>query len=219
MSLLFVRIICRTRYPPTMRPLLCTMARDPHVQAGAELKDWDLWGPLILCLTLAILLSSQSSPANKLNPALTPADDSGLVFGAVFIVTWCGAAIVTMNAKLLGGSVSFFQSICVLGYCLFPLVLSAVACTVIHAATSGSRRLLHLPHPPLPAPPFALQPLTPTILQGKSVSFFEPAASWSAAVGARVRHPVSSPTCWFLRARRWLCTLSACSTPSSPGWC
>jgi hypothetical protein len=109
-----------------------------EVQAGAELKDWDLWGPLILCLTLAILLSSQSSPATKLNPSLTASDDSGLVFGAVFIVTWCGAAVVTMNAKLLGGSVSFFQSICVLGYCLFPLVLSAVACTVIHAATSGN---------------------------------------------------------------------------------
>jgi hypothetical protein len=111
------------------------------MQAGAELKDWDLWGPLILCLTLAILLSSQSSPANKLNPALTAQDDSGLVFGAVFIVTWCGAAIVTMNAKLLGGSVSFFQSICVLGYCLFPLVLSAIACTIIHAATSGTSPL------------------------------------------------------------------------------
>jgi hypothetical protein len=108
-----------------------------QLQAGAELKDWDLWGPLILCLTLAILLSSQSSPATKLNPSLTAADDSGLVFGAVFIVTWCGAAVVTMNAKLLGGSVSFFQSICVLGYCLFPLVLSAIASTIIHAATSG----------------------------------------------------------------------------------
>lgn len=113
------------------------------MQAGAELKDWDLWGPLILCLTLAILLSSQSSPANKLNPSLSPADDSSLVFGAVFIVTWCGAAVVTLNAKLLGGSVSFFQSICVLGYCLFPLVLSAIACAVIHAATSGDL-------PPLP---------------------------------------------------------------------
>ena len=115
-------------------------ARDLLMQAGAELKDWDLWGPLILCLTLAILLSSQTSPATKLDPKLTQADDSGLVFGAVFIVTWCGAAVVTMNAKLLGGSVSFFQSICVLGYCLFPLVLAAIACTVIHAATSGAPR-------------------------------------------------------------------------------
>jgi len=69
-----------------------------------------------------------------------------LVFGAVFIVTWCGAAVVTLNAKLLGGSVSFFQSICVLGYCLFPLVISAMASTIIHAAASGnhpSHRLLH----------------------------------------------------------------------------
>jgi hypothetical protein len=111
-----------------------------QLQAKAELKDWDLWGPLILCLTLAILLSSQAppSPANKLDPKLTPSDDSSLVFGAVFIVTWCGAAVVTMNAKLLGGSVSFFQSICVLGYCLFPLVLAAIACIIIHVVTSGA---------------------------------------------------------------------------------
>ena len=42
-----------------------------------------------------------------------------------------GAALVTLNAQLLGGTISFFQSICILGYCVFPLTLSAFACMII----------------------------------------------------------------------------------------
>lgn len=78
------------------------------------LKDWDLWGPLFLCLSLAITLSLRA-----------PDDQSVLVFTGIFVIVWCGAAVVTLNAKLLGGAVSFFQSVCVLGYCLFPLVIVA----------------------------------------------------------------------------------------------
>lgn len=79
------------------------------------LKDWDLWGPLILCLALAITLST-SVPSNQSVP----------IFTGVFVIVWLGAAVVTINAKLLGGSVSFFQSVCVIGYCLFPLVVVAM---------------------------------------------------------------------------------------------
>ncbi|GAN04396.1 terbinafine resistance locus protein [Mucor ambiguus] len=78
------------------------------------LKDWDLWGPLILCLALAITLSTS-----------VPSDQSVPIFTGVFVIVWLGAAVVTMNAKLLGGSVSFFQSVCVIGYCIFPLVVVA----------------------------------------------------------------------------------------------
>lgn len=35
--------------------------------------------------------------------------------------------MVTINSKLLGGHISFFQSICVLGYCVFPINLAALA--------------------------------------------------------------------------------------------
>jgi hypothetical protein len=38
--------------------------------------------------------------------------------------------IVTLNAKLLKGNISFFQSICVLGYCLFPINISALLVSV-----------------------------------------------------------------------------------------
>jgi len=85
-----------------------------------ELRNWDLWGPLILCLALACSMSFGSSD-----------EDAALVFTAVFVIVWCGAAIVTVNAALLGGKISFFQSVCVLGYCIFPLNVASLICTVL----------------------------------------------------------------------------------------
>ncbi|KAI8806382.1 Yip1 domain-containing protein [Cladochytrium replicatum] len=79
------------------------------------LKDWDLWGPLLLCLTLSVRLS-----------VTAPASQSSIWFTLVFAIVWCGAAVVTLNSKLLGGKLSFFQSLCVLGYCIFPLVLASL---------------------------------------------------------------------------------------------
>lgn len=80
------------------------------------LKDWDLWGPLLLCTLLAILLQGHSGGAH----------DGGPQFAQVFVIIWAGAAVVTMNSKLLDGKLSFFQSICVLGYCVLPLTIAAV---------------------------------------------------------------------------------------------
>ena len=79
-----------------------------------KLKDWDLWGPLLVCLSLSILLSLSA-----------PSEQGALVFAAVFFVVWFGSAIVTLNAQLLGGTISFFQSLCILGYCVFPLDMAA----------------------------------------------------------------------------------------------
>lgn len=81
---------------------------------GRGLKDWDLWGPLILCLALGIMLSSQASN-----------EQAGFAFALVFIIVWVGSGIVTLNALLLRGQISFFQSVCVLGYCICPLVMAA----------------------------------------------------------------------------------------------
>ncbi|CAM9711461.1 unnamed protein product [Chrysoparadoxa australica] len=86
----------------------------------AKLKDWDLWGPLLVCLVLSVLLSLEAPP-----------DQGALVFAAVFVVVWAGAAVVTLNAQLLGGTISFFQSVCVLGYCVFPLVIAALLCDIV----------------------------------------------------------------------------------------
>lgn len=57
------------------------------------LREWDLWGPLLLCLVLSIILSINA-----------PSGQASLVFASVFVTVWAGAAVVTVNAKLLGGN-------------------------------------------------------------------------------------------------------------------
>lgn len=72
-----------------------------------------------------------------------------MVFSGVFCLVWIGEAAVTLQIKLLGGKMyvptlfshsahhsavltshllfsSFFQSICIIGYTLFPLVIAAL---------------------------------------------------------------------------------------------
>jgi len=97
--------------------MMCVL--NPRKANIQTLKDWDLWGPLILCLMLATLLSW-----------FAPYEQKSLVFASVFVIIWCGAAVVTVNALLLGGNISFFQSVCVLGYCIFPLNLASIVCLV-----------------------------------------------------------------------------------------
>ncbi|TPX47306.1 hypothetical protein SeLEV6574_g02730 [Synchytrium endobioticum] len=87
----------------------------PRAHSRALLRDWDLWGPLLLCLALAIRLGITA-----------PQDQSAAVFTGIFVIIWFGAAVVALNSTLLGGKVSFYQSVCVLGYCIFPLVLASV---------------------------------------------------------------------------------------------
>ena len=77
-------------------------------------------GPLIVCLGLAVLLSFKA-----------PTNQASLVFAAVFCTVWLGSAVVTINAQLLGGTISFFQSVCVLGYCIFPMTLAALAIEIL----------------------------------------------------------------------------------------
>lgn len=91
-----------------------------------QLKEWDLWGPLLVCLTLSIMLSITA-----------PEDQKALVFAGVFVLVWIGAAIVTLNAQLLGGTISFFQSVCVLGYCVFPLDVACFVCLLSNALVSS----------------------------------------------------------------------------------
>ena len=64
----------------------------PEADTLAELRDWDLWGPLLLCLVLSIITSSGA-----------PDGQQSLVFASVFVLVWVGAAVVTLNAQLLGG--------------------------------------------------------------------------------------------------------------------
>jgi len=87
------------------------------------LRDWDLWGPLIICVVLAFLMQgSDSSPSS---------DASYPEFADVFIIFWIGSIVVTINSKLLGGQISFFQCVCVLGYCVLPLAISLILSRIV----------------------------------------------------------------------------------------
>ncbi len=102
-----------------LQVVLLPLGHDNESSVIEKLREWDLWGPLLVCLLLSSTLGLNA-----------PGDSASVVFAAVFVVVWAGAAAVTVNAQLLGGSISFFQSVCILGYCVFPLTISAIACTV-----------------------------------------------------------------------------------------
>jgi hypothetical protein len=57
------------------------------------LRDWDMWGPLIFCLLLSLLLSFRAKD-----------DQKDIVFSGVFAMVWIGEAVVTLQIKLLGGN-------------------------------------------------------------------------------------------------------------------
>jgi len=90
---------------------------DVVLQGGMSegLRDWDLWGPMIFCLLLSLFLSIRAQDKQK-----------SLVFSGVFSIVWIGEAVVTVQIKLLGGNISFFQSVCIIGYTLFPLVIASL---------------------------------------------------------------------------------------------
>ncbi|XP_011148117.1 protein YIPF6 isoform X1 [Harpegnathos saltator] len=87
------------------------------------LKEWDLWGPLVLCTFMAMILQGSSDTPDS--------NDGGPEFAEVFVIVWIGSMVVTLNSKLLGGNISFFQSVCVLGYCLLPTAIALIICRII----------------------------------------------------------------------------------------
>eukprot|EP01125_Pyxidicula_operculata_P008303 TRINITY_DN2796_c2_g1_i1.p1 TRINITY_DN2796_c2_g1~~TRINITY_DN2796_c2_g1_i1.p1 ORF type:complete len:232 (+),score=46.08 TRINITY_DN2796_c2_g1_i1:26-697(+) len=94
---------------------------------GVEaLRDWDLWGPLVICLLLSVFLyvgysSTEGGGDSK---------QQSFIFAVSFVIVWAGAGVITLNTYLLGGTLAFFQSVCILGYCVFPLMLSAFLCLI-----------------------------------------------------------------------------------------
>ncbi|XP_015786417.1 protein YIPF6 [Tetranychus urticae] len=90
------------------------------------LRDWDLWGPLLLCTFMALFLHhyNHDDDVKKSGPQLSE------LFGLI----WFGSYIVSINFKMLAVSPnprrrmssakticpSTFQLLCVFGYCLSP---------------------------------------------------------------------------------------------------
>ncbi|XP_047946455.1 protein YIP4a-like [Salvia hispanica] len=83
---------------------------------GKALRDWDLWGPFFFIVFLGLTLSWSASVKKS------------EVFAVAFALLAAGAIILTLNVLLLGGHIIFFQSLSLLGYCLFPLDVGALIC-------------------------------------------------------------------------------------------
>ena len=84
-----------------------------------QIRQWDLWGPLILNLFLACTLSLNTK-------------EKGQITALIFIIFWLGGTIIHLNNYFLGVKASIFQVFCLLGYCLFPLNISAIIVSIIH---------------------------------------------------------------------------------------
>jgi hypothetical protein len=125
------------------RDILAILTKCTHVMIPRRskylLRDWDLWGPLILCLLLAVLLHSNSSD-NLKDGSDNQEANGGPHFIEVFVIVWVGSAAVTVNSQLLGGTISFFQSLCALGYCLFPPALAALLSYVMKVLSHSQER-------------------------------------------------------------------------------
>ena len=78
------------------------------------MRDWDLFGPLIIGVTLTILMLLKGSLSNSEN-----------LFAANFFILMVGSLIVTLNAKLVGVKYSLFFYTSVLGYSLSPFLIAA----------------------------------------------------------------------------------------------
>ena len=82
-----------------------------------EIRQWDLWGPLLLDMILALTLSFDTKEKSQMT-------------SLIFIIFWLGGVLLYLNANFLGVKTSIFQMYCLLGYCLFPLNISAIILTI-----------------------------------------------------------------------------------------
>ena len=69
-----------------------------------ELRDWDLFGPLLIAVALTVIMILRGSFLQ-----------SNHIFAANFLILMFGSSLVTVNAKLVGVKYSFFFYVCVLG--------------------------------------------------------------------------------------------------------
>ena len=182
--------------------MMCVL--NPRKANIETLKNWDLWGPLILCLMLATLLSW-----------FAPYEQKSLVFASVFVIIWCGAAVVTVNALLLGGNISFFQSVCVLGYCIFPLNIASLVCLIGGHILWRTVRARARASPPNRARPPARRARPPSRRRRRRRR--RRSSSPSASSGRPARRSASWASSCRRTARRSRCTRSFCSTRASAG--
>ena len=77
-----------------------------------HIMQWDLWGPLLFITFLSCTLAINAENKSK-------------IIVILFGIFWCGSLLVYLNGNLLDSKIKLFPIICLLGYCLFPLNISA----------------------------------------------------------------------------------------------
>lgn len=90
-------------------------------QQSHALRNWDLWGPMTFTLVLAACLSVGYDPPST-------------CFSVVFSMVSLGSLVLTLNVSLIGGNIGFFQALCLLGYCLFPIDVAAIVSVAVRSS-------------------------------------------------------------------------------------
>ena len=119
----------RTEISELDEPIMTTIKRDllsfitkiryvlfpfSNEQKVKELRNWDLFGPLLISVSLTVLMILKGNLSN-----------SDSIIAANFLILFAGSLIVTLNAKLCGVQYSLFFYVSVLGYCLAPFIIAA----------------------------------------------------------------------------------------------
>ena len=102
-----------TKMKYVVNPFISKELKNNHI------RQWDLWGPLLFNMFLAFNLSIDTKEKSQMTTL-------------IFIIFWVGGVILYLNANFLGVKASIFQMLCLLGYCLFPLNISAVIVTIFN---------------------------------------------------------------------------------------
>ena len=102
-----------TKIKYVVNPLISKEKKKYHI------RQWDLWGPLLLNMILALTLSFNTKVKSQMTTL-------------IFVIFWLGGVVLYLNANFLGVKASIFQMLCLLGYCLFPLNLSAIIVTIFN---------------------------------------------------------------------------------------
>eukprot|EP01024_Parvocaulis_polyphysoides_P034737 TRINITY_DN3076_c0_g1_i1.p3 TRINITY_DN3076_c0_g1~~TRINITY_DN3076_c0_g1_i1.p3 ORF type:complete len:245 (-),score=13.74 TRINITY_DN3076_c0_g1_i1:649-1359(-) len=95
-----------------------------------SLRNWDLWGPLIFTIILGVVLAKGA--------------DDGDMFAIVFGTIAVGGCLLNLNVLLLGGQIVFFQAMCLIGYCVFPLDIAAIVTFILKSQFGNKTLVIHI---------------------------------------------------------------------------
>lgn len=84
-----------------------------------QIRQWDLWGPLLLNVLLACTLTFNTKEKSQIT-------------ALIFLIFWMGGFVIYLNNHFLGVKASIFQVFCLLGYCLFPLNIAAIFVSIFN---------------------------------------------------------------------------------------